>query len=110
MKEVTRPWGVFKQFALNEKCTVKILEIKPHEELSLQKHKQREENWYFITSGFVQIGENKKRVKKGELVIIKKNVPHRIFARWKKVKVLEISYGNFKENDEIRMEDKYKRK
>lgn len=110
MKEVRRPWGLFKQFALNKKCTVKIIEIKPKQELSLQKHKKREENWYFITPGIVQIGEDIKKIKEGEVVKVKKNVPHRILARDKEVKILEISFGNFMENDEIRMEDKYNRK
>lgn len=110
MKEVKRPWGIFKQFALNEKCTVKIIEVKPMEELSLQKHKQREENWYFITPGIIQIGKNIKKIKEGQLVKIKKNTPHRILAGVNKVKVLEISFGNFNEHDEIRLEDKYHRK
>jgi mannose-6-phosphate isomerase-like protein (cupin superfamily) len=110
MKEVKRPWGLFKQFVLNKKCTVKIIEIKPNQELSLQKHMKREENWYFLTPGFVQIGEKKKKVKEGEVVKIGKKVPHRILAGAKEVKVLEISLGNFSEGDEIRMEDKYNRK
>jgi mannose-1-phosphate guanylyltransferase/mannose-6-phosphate isomerase len=110
MKEVKRPWGVFKQFALNEKCTVKIIEVKPMEELSLQKHKKREENWYFITPGIIQLGKNIKKIKEGEIVKIKKNIPHRILAGVNSVKVLEISFGNFNEKDEIRLEDKYKRK
>ena len=110
MKEVKRPWGVFKQFVLNKKCTVKIIEIKPKQELSLQKHRKREENWYFLTSGIVQIGDKEKKVRKGEIIVIKKNVPHRILAGAKEVKVLEIAIGNFSEKDEIRMEDKYKRK
>ncbi len=110
MKEVVRPWGLFKQFALNEKCTVKILEVKPHQELSLQKHKHREENWYFITSGFVEINGKRRKVREGEMVVIKKNTAHRIKAGWRKVKVLEVSLGNFDEKDEIRLEDKYNRK
>ena len=110
MKEVKRPWGLFKQFALNEKCTVKIIEVKPMQELSLQKHKKREEKWYFITPGIVQIGKNIKRIKEGEMVKVKKDVPHRILAGAKEVKVLEISFGNFNEKDEIRLEDKYNRK
>jgi len=110
VKIVRRPWGVFKQFALNKKCTVKIIEVKPMEELSLQKHKKREENWYFITPGIVQIGKNIKKIKEGQLVKIKKNTSHRILAGDKSVKVLEISFGNFREDDEIRLEDKYNRK
>ena len=110
MKEVKRPWGLFKQFVLNEKCTVKIIEVKPKEELSLQKHKERVENWYFITPGIVQIKNKKNFIKEGEFVKIPKNTPHRILAGNKTVKVLEVSLGNFDEHDEIRLEDKYNRK
>jgi mannose-6-phosphate isomerase len=110
MKVVKRPWGLFKQFALNEKCTVKILEIKPMEELSLQKHKKREETWYFLTSGTIQLGKHIKKIKEGEIIKIKKNTPHRILAGASKVQVLEVSYGDFDEKDEVRMEDKYHRK
>ena len=110
MKEVKRPWGVFKQFVLNKKCTVKIIEVKPRGELSLQKHKKRKESWYFLNSGIVQIEERRKKVKEGEIIEIEKNVAHRILAGDKTVKVLEISFGNFSENDEIRIKDKYNRK
>jgi len=110
VKEVKRPWGDFKQFAFNEKCTVKILSIKAGEELSLQKHKNRKETWYFLTSGYVQIGKKRKKVKDGEVIVINKNTPHRLFSLNKPVKVLEISFGRFDEKDEIRLEDKYGRK
>ena len=109
MKEVKRPWGKFKQFTLNEKSTVKILIVKPNQILSLQKHKKRKEVWHFLTDGYVQIGTKIKRIKKGETIIIKKMQAHRIFAKKKKVEVLEVSYGTFDEKDEIRLEDKYGR-
>lgn len=110
MKEVKRPWGDFKQFALNEKCTVKILTVKPRQKLSLQYHFKRTESWYFLTPGKVQIGKTVKKVKKGELVKIPKKKPHRLISGNKKVQVLEISQGSFSEKDEVRLEDKYGRK
>lgn len=110
MKEVKRPWGVFKQFALNKKCTVKIIVVNPHQELSLQKHRKREENWYFLNSGVVQLGSRKFKVSKNQLVVVKKHVPHRVMAGKQKVEFLEISRGNFSESDEIRLEDRYGRK
>jgi len=109
LKKEKRPWGNFKQFVFNEKCTVKILEIKPRQELSLQLHKKREEEWYFITDGIVQIGKRKKKIKEGNIIRIGKNIPHRLIAGNKRVLVLEISFGEFKEKDEIRLEDKYGR-
>ena len=110
MKEVKRPWGGFKQFVLNERCTVKILNVKRGERLSLQKHKKRTEEWYFLTSGYVQIDDKKRKIKKGQVVKIKKGQAHSLIAGKNPVKVLEISYGKFEEKDEIRLEDKYGRK
>ncbi len=110
MEKIRRPWGLFKTFVLNKKCTVKILEIKPKQELSLQKHKKREEHWYFFDNAVVQIGKSKKKVKVGTEIVIKKNQEHRIIAEKNKVSILEISFGTFDEKDEIKLEDKYGRK
>ncbi|HOZ35618.1 MAG TPA: phosphomannose isomerase type II C-terminal cupin domain [archaeon] len=110
MKETKRPWGKFLTFAKNQKCTVKILEVNPGESLSLQKHKLREEHWYFLDPGIVQIGNSKKKIAAGKEVIIKKNKEHRLVAGKNKTRVLEISFGNFSEKDEVRLEDKYARR
>ena len=110
MKVVTRPWGGFKQFVSNEKCTVKILTVKPNQILSLQKHRKRKEQWYFLTEGWVQLGNKKKRIGAGEIVNIPRMQAHRLFAKKKKVEVLEICHGTFDEKDEIRLEDIYGRK
>ena len=109
VKIVKRPWGVFKQFVLNKKCTVKIIEVNSGEELSLQLHKKRKEMWYFLTNGIVQIGNKRKNVKQGEVVEINKSKAHRVLAEKNKVVFLEISFGEFSEGDEIRLEDKYNR-
>jgi len=110
MKEVKKPWGNFKQFVLNKKCTVKILTLNPGQELSLQLHKKRSEIWYFFDRSTVQLGKKKIKVKLGSVVKIPKKKSHRILAGKKKVSVLEISFGKFEEKDEIRLEDKYGRK
>jgi len=110
MKEVKRPWGAFKQFVLNKKCTVKIMEVNPHQKLSLQVHKKRVEEWYFLTPGIVQLGNKKIKVRRNNLITIKRNTPHRVIAGKQKVEFLEISLGNFSEGDEIRLEDNYGRK
>jgi mannose-6-phosphate isomerase len=109
MRITNRPWGDFKLFVKNKKCTVKILEVKPHQKLSLQYHKHRKELAYFLTSGFVQIGMENHKVEKGEIVVFKKRQAHRVFAKNKKVKYLEIALGKFREGDEVRIEDQYGR-
>lgn len=109
MKKVIRPWGNFKQFVLNKKCTVKMIEITPKQELSLQLHNKREEMWYFLDEAFVQIGKKRKKVFSGEIIKVPKKTAHRVMAGTKKTRFLEISFGKFKEGDEIRLEDKYGR-
>jgi mannose-6-phosphate isomerase-like protein (cupin superfamily) len=109
MKEVKRPWGDFKRFVLNKKCTVKVLTIKPRQELSLQYHNHREEMVYFFDKAVVQLGKRKIKVKKGTTIIIKKREPHRVIALNNTVRYLEVSLGDFNEKDEVRLEDKYGR-
>ncbi len=110
MKEVRKPWGREKHFVINKKCSVKILEVNPNQKLSLQKHKKRDEEWYFLTEGYIHLGNKKKKIKKGSLIKIPKNKLHRLFAKNEKVLVIEISIGAFNEKDIIRLEDKYGRK
>jgi len=109
MKEVSKPWGRELHFAKNGKRTVKILSVSPGEELSLQKHRYRVEEWFFLTDGWIQRGRRKSKVKKGDFVRIGKNKLHRLFAKKKRVEVLEVSYGKFLQSDEVRVEDKYGR-
>ena len=110
MKEVKKPWGREKHFVENKKCTVKILEVNPKQKLSLQKHKKRAELWFFLTPGHIQIGSQKRKIKKGGLIKIPKNKPHGLISKNQQVKVLEISFGKFEQQDETRLEDKYGRK
>jgi len=108
-KEVIRPWGKFNTYAFNEKCTVKIITVNKGEILSLQKHKHRSETWIAIDSGLVaQVGNKKFKLKIGQRINISKHTKHRISST-KKARFLEVSFGKFDENDEIRLEDKYGR-
>lgn len=110
MKLTKRPWGNFKEFVKNKKCTVKIIEVKPNQELSLQYHKHRAEVWYFLDSGYVVLGNKKKKVKEGDIVRVPLKKLHRVGAYKDRVRFLEIATGDFKEGDIIRIKDKYGRK
>jgi len=114
-EDFKRPWGGFIKFIDNKPCTVKILEIKKGESLSLQSHKLREEFWYVISGRIeaisgIRVNKLKSKIlEEGEFVRIHKKILHR--AKGIKLsKILEISTGKFKENDETRYEDKYGRK
>lgn len=109
--QIERPWGYFRQFSKNTPTTVKIISLKPNEMLSLQSHAQREEFWHVISgSGSAEIGEDKKGIKIGDELTVLLGVKHRLAAGTAGLEVLEISYGNFSEEDIIRYADKYGRK
>ncbi|MBU4031059.1 phosphomannose isomerase type II C-terminal cupin domain [Patescibacteria group bacterium] len=105
-----RPWGQFERFCLNQLCTVKMIFVLPGEELSLQRHNKRSEFWRVIRGGGeITVGEAVKKAEKGEEFFIEKKAKHRVKAGEKGIEILEISFGEFDEEDEERLEDKYKR-
>jgi len=114
-RDFNRPWGGFIKFIDNKPCAVKILYVKKGELLSLQFHKLREEFWYVISGNIkVTIGKNLKQLKKkilkeGGYIFTPRGYLHRAEA-FELSKILEISTGKFKENDVIRIEDRYGRK
>ncbi len=108
--KVSRPWGSFEQFTHNESSTVKLLYINRGEELSLQKHSHRDEFWKIISgSPIVEIGDKKSEAEAGDEFTAKAGEVHRISAPVDDVVFLEISIGDFDENDEVRLEDDYNR-
>ena len=105
-----RPWGKFEQFTHDESTTVKILSINSQETLSLQYHRHREEFWKIISgNALVTIGDITCQADEEDEFFIAKGQKHRIETEGCSVKVLEISFGNFDENDIVRLKDKYKR-
>ncbi len=108
--QIERPWGYFRQFSKNTPSTVKIIRVKPNEILSLQNHAQREEFWHFISgTGVAEINGEKINVKTSDELTVPLGAKHRLAAGNLGLEVLEISYGEFNEDDIIRYEDKYKR-
>ncbi len=110
IKSETRPWGEFIQFTLNEISTVKLIVVNPNSELSLQYHNKRRELWRVISGNpILTIGENVFETKAGDEVEVPVGSKHRIKSQDVRVEILEISLGEFDENDIVRLEDKYGR-
>jgi mannose-1-phosphate guanylyltransferase/mannose-1-phosphate guanylyltransferase/mannose-6-phosphate isomerase len=108
--QIERPWGNFRQFTHNESSTIKIITIKPNEILSLQTHSKRAEFWHIISGdGIIQIKDQKINVKVGDEFEIGVGDKHRMSAGSNGMQVLEISIGDFDEEDIIHFEDKYGR-
>ena len=106
-----RPWGDFLQFTEDQQTTVKILDIEPGQAISLQYHKMRDEFWYIIRgSAKVILDEKEKTLESGDTIYIGSGTKHRIINVTKElVAVLEISFGDFEEDDEVILKDKYHR-
>ncbi len=105
-----RPWGSFTRFTNNEPSTVKLLYINKGEEFSLQYHTHRKEFWKIISGNpEIVIGDKTENPKEGDEFVIMPNTNHRISAPKDDVTVLEISEGQFDEDDIVRIEDKYNR-
>ncbi len=105
-----RPWGMFQRFTLNEKSTVKIITVNAGEELSLQQHAHRDEEWHMLSgSGTVIIGDKKIAVRPGEDFFVARGVEHRVAGGPHGLIFLEIALGDFDENDITRLQDRYGR-
>ncbi len=105
-----RPWGSFEKFNENERCTVKLLYIKPGSRLSLQYHTKRKEFWKIVKgSATVEVQNKQSSLIEGDSIIIPSGAKHRIQTSNSDCTVLEISYGSFDENDIVRIEDDYGR-
>jgi len=105
-----RPWGNFERFTLNEPTTVKILTVNAGGTLSLQTHEHRDEFAKVIRGfGIIRLGEKEIEVKEGDSCLIRRGSEHRVIAGSDGLAYLEISFGDFDEHDEKRLEDKYGR-
>lgn len=106
---VKKPWGNFTRYSHGKKSTVKIITIKKGGILSLQSHRFRDELWVALDSGiWAQLGRKKIRLKKGQTLFVKRHEKHRLYSSHGG-RILEISFGKFKETDILRFEDKYGR-
>lgn len=108
---VERPWGSFKQYANNQDCTVSMMTVLPGQRLSLQSHKGRAELWIALDDGaIIQTGETIREYKAGDEIWIPAEERHRLSCRSKHpIRVLEIAFGNWQQDDITRYEDDYNR-
>ena len=107
-----KPWGGYVRYVLNKKCSVKLIFIRPGEQISYQYHKKRDELWRVLDGrATMTIGGEKYKVSSTYEAFIPKRVPHMIAANKgkKTCMLLEISFGKFDENDIVRLSDKYGR-
>lgn len=111
VKFVERPWGSFKQFANNEPCTVSMMTVLPGQRLSLQSHIGRAELWIVIDNdAIVQVGDEIKTYQAGDEIWIPAEERHRLSNNGTTpVRVLEVAFGNWQQEDIKRFDDDYER-
>jgi mannose-1-phosphate guanylyltransferase/mannose-6-phosphate isomerase len=109
--KVDKPWGRFEQYTHNLPCTVKIITVAPGGTLSRQYHFQRDELWVVLDPGAtVELGDNVLHPDPEESIFIPRETVHRLSSKGDRpVRVLEISFGEFDEEDIVRLEDVYGR-
>ncbi len=105
-----RPWGSFERFTKNVPSTVKILTVHKGQSTSLQFHHKRQEFWRVLKGNpTLTIGDQLIPTSPGFDFFIDKRVNHRISAPENTAVLLEISLGDFDEDDIVRLEDSYGR-
>ena len=110
IKNDKRPWGSFRQFTENEASTIKTISVDAGQRLSLQYHEKRSEFWCVLSGNpQVTIGDRVEQAKPGDEFTIPIQTIHRIEALDNKVEILEIAFGEFDENDIVRLDDAYGR-
>ena len=109
--KVEKPWGRFEQYTHNLPCTVKIITVAPGAALSRQYHFRRDELWVALDPGArVELDEQVLNPEPGEKLFIPRETVHRLSTDGPEtVRILEISFGEFDEDDIVRLEDVYGR-
>ena len=107
-----RPWGTYESLLKENKWQVKVIEVKPREKLSLQKHKFRSEHWVVVSGqAKVEIDQKTMLLNENQSSYIPLGSKHRLSNPGDKIlKIIEIQSGSYLGEDDIeRFEDNYGR-
>ncbi|MGC8812562.1 MAG: phosphomannose isomerase type II C-terminal cupin domain [Candidatus Aenigmatarchaeota archaeon] len=103
-------WGLSYLHSLNKDgITIKTLILFPNECTSLQYHNKRFEFWHAIKPVKIVKEDREIILGKQDFEIIPKNCKHRLMGLNSLSIITEISFGEFSEEDIVRLEDKYGR-
>jgi mannose-6-phosphate isomerase-like protein (cupin superfamily) len=106
-----RPWGEELWVSSDKPSMVKVLELNPGQSLSLQYHHNRDEFWHVLSgSGTAEIDGKNVALNVGSEQFVLRGTKHRLETTDSKLVILELAFGDFDENDIVRLEDKYGRK
>ena len=110
VKRVDRPWGSFNQYAFNQEVTVSLMTVQPGQRLSLQSHTGRSELWIVLDEGAeIIVDDQVIHPKVMEEIWIPVGAKHRLSSLGTEVRVLEVAFGNWQQEDILRFSDDYQR-
>lgn len=110
-----RPWGSFLVLADastgEQPIAVKILTVAPGQRLSLQTHELRAEEWTPISPGLqAQIGDTIYDLEPHVTYRVNTGQVHRIINPGTETgRIVEVMYGEYREEDIVRLADDYNR-
>ena len=111
-KKSFRPWGDYESIARDKRWQVKLINVKPGEKLSLQKHNYRSEHWIVVLgTAKVEIEEKTSILHENQSTYIPFGKKHRLSNAGEiDLKIIEIQCGTYLGEDDIeRFEDSYGR-
>ena len=111
-KKVYRPWGSYESISSSDNWQVKLIFVKPREQLSLQKHNHRAEHWVVVKGiAKVQIEKEILTLKENQSTFIPLGSKHRLINPGDKpLFLIEVQSGDYLGEDDIqRFKDDYGR-
>ena len=111
-RKIYRPWGYYESIEEDSRWQVKLINVKPSEQLSLQMHHYRSEHWIVVKgTAKVELDNKVELLVENQSTYIPLGSKHRLSNPGKIPLVLiEVQSGSYLgEDDIIRFEDKYGR-
>jgi mannose-6-phosphate isomerase-like protein (cupin superfamily) len=105
-----RPWGDIHIVVRNQPCSVDLTHVNPGMRASLHSHQVRYELFHFIDEGaYLEMDGKILRPKAHEEFLMRPGVKHRFWADEIPFRILVISFGEWKAEDQYRFDDDYGR-
>ncbi len=111
-RKIFRPWGNYTSVVEDERWQVKLIQVKPGEQLSLQMHHHRSEHWIVVSgTAKVEVNNRVEILSENQSIYIPLGAKHRLTNPGKiLLNLIEVQSGSYVgEDDIVRFKDVYGR-